>query len=136
LISVNAIRSGDPSWSRHPRRIAMTSFSDREQAFEAKYAHDEELRFLVSARRDKQFAHWAAAEARLSGADEDALVASVVHIQDGPGHEEALLTHVAAMLAGHGAARPRAALVEALEHSAKEARQYLMDHPPAQTEIL
>ena len=114
----------------------MTSFQDREHAFEAKYAHDEEFRFLVSARRDKQFAHWAAAEARLSGADEDALVASVVHIQDGPGHEEALLTHVGSMLSAHGVALPIGALVEALGRSATEARQYLMDHPPAQTEIL
>jgi len=114
----------------------MTSFSDREQAFEAKYAHDEEFRFLVSARRDKQFAHWAAAEARLSGADEDALVASVVHIRDDSSHDEALLTHVEMMLAAHGAARPRAALVAALERSAQEARRHLMDHPPVQTEIL
>jgi len=33
-----------------------TSFQDREQAFEANYAHDEEFRFRVTARRDKLFA--------------------------------------------------------------------------------
>jgi hypothetical protein len=37
----------------------MTTFEDRERAFEAKFAHDEEFRFLVTARRDKLFAQWA-----------------------------------------------------------------------------
>ena len=34
----------------------MTTFQEREQAFEAKFAHDEEFRFLVTARRVKLFA--------------------------------------------------------------------------------
>ena len=45
----------------------MLTFEDRERAFEAKFAHDEEFRFLVTARRDKLFAQWAAARCRLSG---------------------------------------------------------------------
>ena len=35
----------------------MSMFEDRERSFKAKYAHDEEFRFLVTARRDKLFAH-------------------------------------------------------------------------------
>ena len=35
----------------------MPMFEDRERSFEAKFAHDEEFRFLVAARRDKLFAH-------------------------------------------------------------------------------
>ncbi|MBC7140967.1 MAG: DUF1476 family protein, partial [Rhodobacteraceae bacterium] len=31
----------------------MTTFDDRENAFEAKYAHDEEMRFKAEARRNK-----------------------------------------------------------------------------------
>ena len=31
----------------------MNNFQDREKAFEAKFAHDEEMRFKVEARRDK-----------------------------------------------------------------------------------
>src|ERR1700733_12890255 len=37
------------------------TFYDREQAFEARFARDEEFRFLVHARRDKLFSRWAAA---------------------------------------------------------------------------
>ena len=44
----------------------MTTFHEREQAFEAKYARDEEFRFLVTARRDKLFARWTAARLSIS----------------------------------------------------------------------
>jgi hypothetical protein len=43
-------------------------FKEREKGFEAKWAHDEELRFKVTARRDKLLGQWAAAEMGLSGA--------------------------------------------------------------------
>jgi hypothetical protein len=46
----------------------MTTFDERENAYEAKFAHDEELRFKAKARRDKAFGAWAAAELGLSGA--------------------------------------------------------------------
>jgi hypothetical protein len=35
-------------------------FEERENAFEAKYAHDQELRFKLIAKRNKQLALWAA----------------------------------------------------------------------------
>ena len=38
----------------------MTTFNDREKAFEAKYAQDAEMTFKAIARRDKALAHWAA----------------------------------------------------------------------------
>lgn len=40
----------------------MTSFDNREQAFEAKFAHDEDLKFRILARRDKLTGLWAAAK--------------------------------------------------------------------------
>jgi len=46
----------------------MTTFDERENAYEAKFAHDEELRFKAKARRDKALGAWAAAELGLSGA--------------------------------------------------------------------
>ena len=39
----------------------MTTFDKREEAFEAKFAHDEELRFLAIARRNKLLGAWARA---------------------------------------------------------------------------
>jgi hypothetical protein len=38
----------------------MSSFDKREAAFENKYAHDEEMRFKIAARRDKLTGFWAA----------------------------------------------------------------------------
>ena len=38
----------------------MTTFDDRENAFEAKYAHDAEMQFKAEARRNKLLGLWAA----------------------------------------------------------------------------
>ena len=35
------------------------SFDDREKSFEKKFAHDEELQFKISARRNKYLGQWA-----------------------------------------------------------------------------
>jgi hypothetical protein len=99
-----------------------TTLQDREQAFEAKFAHDEEVRFLTRARRDKLFAHWAATELGLSGADTDALVKAVIAIPDGPGHEQALLRHVGDRLRGR-AAGSEASLAAALARCMEQAKQ-------------
>ena len=37
----------------------MSSFEEREKSFEKKFAHDEELQFKVSARRNKYIGEWA-----------------------------------------------------------------------------
>ena len=36
----------------------MSSFDEREKGFEKKFAHDEELQFKVSARRNKYIGEW------------------------------------------------------------------------------
>ena len=45
----------------------MTTFNDREKAFEDKYKHDEELQFRVEARRNKLLGLWAAELMERSG---------------------------------------------------------------------
>ena len=45
----------------------MTTFDEREHAFEAKLAHDEELKFKARARRDKRLGLWAAGLLGTSG---------------------------------------------------------------------
>lgn len=56
----------------------MTTFDDREKAFEAKYEHDEELKFKVNARRNKLLGLWAAALIGKTGADAEAYAKEVV----------------------------------------------------------
>ena len=36
----------------------MSSFEDRKKSFEKKFAHDQELQFKVSARRNKYLGEW------------------------------------------------------------------------------
>ena len=45
----------------------MTTFHKREQGFEAKFIHDEELRFKAVARCNKMLGNWAAAQLGLTG---------------------------------------------------------------------
>ena len=45
-----------------------TTFDKREEGFEKKFAHDEELQFKASARRNKLLGMWAAGKMGLAGA--------------------------------------------------------------------
>jgi hypothetical protein len=45
----------------------MTTFEEREKGFERKFAHDEELKFKATARRNKLLGLWAAEKMGLSG---------------------------------------------------------------------
>ena len=45
----------------------MTTFDNRDNAFENKFAHDEELRFKATARRNRLLGLWAAEKLGLSG---------------------------------------------------------------------
>jgi hypothetical protein len=56
----------------------MSTFDKREDGFEKKFAHDEELKFKAIARRNKLLGLWAAEKMGLSGADADAYAKEVV----------------------------------------------------------
>lgn len=56
----------------------MNQFSDREKAFEAKFARDEELAFKVGARRNKLLGLWAADLMGISGPEADEYAKEVV----------------------------------------------------------
>jgi hypothetical protein len=56
----------------------MTTFDKREDAFEKQFAHDEELKFKATARRNKMLGLWAAEKLALSGAEADSYALSVV----------------------------------------------------------
>jgi hypothetical protein len=56
----------------------MTTFDKREEGFEKQFAHDEELRFKATARRNKLLGLWAAEKLGLKGADAQAYAKDVV----------------------------------------------------------
>ena len=56
----------------------MTTFDKREEGFEKKFAHDEELQFKAMARRNKLLGLWAAGILCKTGPDADAYAKEVV----------------------------------------------------------
>ena len=56
----------------------MSSFDEREKGFEKKFAHDEELQFKVSARRNKYIGEWASKILGYSPDQEKEYIQSVI----------------------------------------------------------
>lgn len=67
----------------------MTTFDDREKAFEKKFAHDAELKFKSEARRNKLLGLWAAEKLGLSGDEAQDYAKSVIRADlEEPGDED------------------------------------------------
>ena len=56
----------------------MSTFDDRENAFENKFAHDAEMQFKAEARRNKLLGFWAAELLGKGGDDADAYAKEVI----------------------------------------------------------
>ncbi|WP_430464558.1 DUF1476 domain-containing protein [Tabrizicola sp.] len=78
----------------------MTTFDDREHAFEAKFAHDTEMQFRAEARRNKLVGLWAADILGKSGEDAAEYAMSVVAADFEEAGIEDVVRKVAADLAG------------------------------------
>jgi hypothetical protein len=65
-----------------------TTFDKREEDFERRFAHDEELRFKSIARRNKLLGLWAAEKLGLSGADADTYARDIVMTEYGEGDRD------------------------------------------------
>jgi hypothetical protein len=67
----------------------MTSFKDREKGFERKFAHDEELKFKATARRNRLLGLWAATEMGVGGDEAQAYAREVIKADlEIPGDED------------------------------------------------
>lgn len=67
----------------------MSTFDDREQAFEAKFAHDEEMQFKAQARCNKMLGLWAAEILGKSGDEAEAYAKTVIVADfEEAGHED------------------------------------------------
>ncbi|MBK8157487.1 MAG: DUF1476 domain-containing protein [Rhodospirillaceae bacterium] len=70
----------------------MTTFNERESAFENKFKHDKELEFKVTNRRNKLLGLWAAQLLGIDGAEAEAYAKSVVSADfEKPGDHDVLL---------------------------------------------
>ncbi|MBV8447882.1 MAG: DUF1476 domain-containing protein [Hyphomicrobiales bacterium] len=83
----------------------MTTFDQREEAFEAKFAHDEELRFLAIARRNKLLGAWAAGLQDLRGDEAKAYALTLIEPEFLGRDDQRLILKIVADLKAKGVER-------------------------------
>jgi Uncharacterized conserved protein len=76
----------------------MTTFDEREAAFESKYAHDAELQFRLEARANRKLAQWAAEQLGKSASELDSYTAEVIRADLKEAGPEDVIAKVAADL--------------------------------------
>ncbi len=81
----------------------MAGMDDRKDAFEKKFAHDAELVFKATARRNKLLGLWAAEKLGKAGAEADAYAKSVVMADFEEAGDDDVLRKVKADLLAGGA---------------------------------
>jgi hypothetical protein len=105
----------------------MTTFDDRERAFETKYARDQDMQFRIVARRNKLLGHWAANLMGLSQAEADAYASDVVRADFEEAGDEDVIRKLVGDLTSAGVECDEAKVREALDHKTVEARRQLME---------
>ncbi len=104
----------------------MPSFADREKEFEARFKHDEELRFKMTARRNRLVGLWAAQRLGLTGEAAETYAKDIVAAQLGPGGDRRVVDKLTADLATADPSLTQARIRFELEHFANQAKQQLM----------
>ena len=105
----------------------MTTFDDRERAFESKYAHDEELRFRVIARRNRLLGQWAARQMGLSDAEADAYAKDVIRADFEEAGDDDVIRKVLGDLTAAGIECDEEKIVEALKNKEVDARRQIIE---------
>lgn len=105
----------------------MTTFDDRERAFEAKFAMDEEMAFRVTARRNRLLGQWAAEKMGLTPEETDAYAKAVVQADFEEAGDEDVVRKLLGDLTAAGIETDEAAVRQALEAQTVEARRQLLE---------
>ena len=105
----------------------MTQFDDRERAFESKFAHDEEMKFRITARRNRLLGQWAARQMGLSEAEADAYAKDVIRAEFEEAGDEDVVRKLLGDLTSAGVECDENRIREALAHKMVEARRQLME---------
>ena len=79
----------------------MSSFDEREKGFEKKFAHDEELQFKISARRNKYIGEWASKIFGYNPDQEKEYIQSVIKADFAEAGDEDVFRKVKADLKDH-----------------------------------
>jgi hypothetical protein len=79
----------------------MAGFDEREKGYEAKFSHDEEMKFRIRAHRDRLLGLWAATQSGLGAAAAEAYANEVVAADIGHKEDE-LVNKIVADAKGRG----------------------------------
>lgn len=105
----------------------MTTFDDRERAFETKFARDEEMMFRVIARRNRLLGQWAAEKMGLTPEETDTYAKAVVQADFEEAGDEDVIRKVLGDLTSAGVEIDDSAVRQAIEEKTVEARRQLME---------
>ena len=105
----------------------MTTFDDRERAFETKYARDEEMQFRIIARRNRLLGEWAARLMGLSEEETSSYAKDVVRADFEEAGDEDVIRKVLGDLTSAGVDADEEKILEALGHKTVEARRQIME---------
>ena len=105
----------------------MSTFDDRERAFETKYARDEEMQFRVIARRNRLLGQWAARLMGLTEVEAESYAKDVVRADFEEAGDEDVIRKLLGDLTSAGVDCDDAKIREALQHKTVEARRQLME---------
>lgn len=105
----------------------MTDFHDRERAFEAKFAHDADMQFRITARRNRLLGEWAAAKMGLTPAESEAYAKAVVQADFEEAGDEDVVRKLLGDLTAAGVEVDDATIRTALTDCAIEARRQFME---------
>jgi hypothetical protein len=103
----------------------MDAFEEREKEFEARFKHDQELRFKVTARRNRLLGLWAAERMGLKGEAADAYARQVVDAEF-EGGDPRVVGKVCADLNAKGQSCTEAQVKFELDHFAIRAKHQIM----------
>src|SRR5271166_6776899 len=104
----------------------MATFEAREKGFEARFKHDQELQFKITARRNRLLGLWAAQHLGLLGDTAEAYAERVVQAQLQPGGNRNVIDKLAADLGAKDPTFTAARIRFELEHFAGQAKRQLM----------
>lgn len=104
----------------------MTQFDDRERAFEAKFAHDEEMNFRIVARRNRLVGEWAARKMKLSEEETAAYSKDVVRADFESAGDGDIVRKLLGDLTAAGVDIDEAEIRDALGHKMIEARRQII----------
>ena len=105
----------------------MTTFDDRERAFETKFAHDEEMRFRITARRNRLLGEWAARQMGLSDAESESYAKDVVRSDFEEAGDHDVVRKVLGDLTAAGIECDEATIQHALRNKEIDARRQIIE---------